>query len=100
MRKGKIAFIDAQPMPDLIQSGVFDLDGLHAALDAKIKAMGARRIVFDALDMVLAHSFRTPPPAAAKSIACTIGSPRVESPRSSPSSRAWTWLTETTSRMG
>ena len=54
LRKGKIAFIDAQPMPDLIQSGVFDLDGLHAGLDAKIKAMGARRIVFDALDMVLA----------------------------------------------
>ncbi len=46
-------FLDAQPNPALIQSGDFDLGGLLAALDAKVEAMGARRIAFDALDVVL-----------------------------------------------
>jgi circadian clock protein KaiC len=50
----KLFFLDAQPMPDLLQSGSFDLIGLLSALDAKAKEMGARRIVFDALDVVLA----------------------------------------------
>ncbi|HEY0565571.1 MAG TPA: ATPase domain-containing protein, partial [Terriglobales bacterium] len=52
-RKGELSFLDAQPPSDLLQSGTFDLGGLLAALDAKIAATGARRIVFDALDMVL-----------------------------------------------
>jgi circadian clock protein KaiC len=50
----KLFFIDAQPTPDLIQSGNFDLGGLLAVLEAKVSEMGARRIVFDAIDMVLA----------------------------------------------
>lgn len=50
----KLFFIDAQPMPDLIQSGNFDLSGLLAGLQAKIKETKARRIVFDALDVLLA----------------------------------------------
>lgn len=54
LRPKKLFFLDAQPMPDLIQSGSFDLSGMLAALDAKTKEMGARRIVFDALDVVLA----------------------------------------------
>ena len=54
LRRKKLFFMDAQPMPDLIQSGNFDLGGMLAALDAQIKGMGARRIVFDALDVVLA----------------------------------------------
>jgi circadian clock protein KaiC len=49
----KLAFIDAQPDPALVQSGTFDLGGLLAALEAQAKAIGARRIVFDALDIVL-----------------------------------------------
>jgi circadian clock protein KaiC len=53
-RTRKLFFLDAQPLPDLIQSGVFDLGGMLAALDSKIEEMGARRIVFDALDIVLA----------------------------------------------
>jgi circadian clock protein KaiC len=51
---GKLFFLDAQPMPDLVHSGTFDLSGMLAALEAQIKKMGARRIVFDALDIVLA----------------------------------------------
>jgi circadian clock protein KaiC len=47
-------FLDAQPSPDLVQSGSFDLDGLLAALGAKVAETGARRIVFDAIDVVLA----------------------------------------------
>jgi circadian clock protein KaiC len=50
----KLYFLDAQPMPDIIQAGTFDLGGLLAALSAKIRQMGAVRIVFDALDIVLA----------------------------------------------
>jgi circadian clock protein KaiC len=50
----KLFFMDAQPTPDLIQSGEFDLGGLLAALGAQAEQMGARRIVFDAVDIVLA----------------------------------------------
>jgi circadian clock protein KaiC len=50
----KLFFLDAQPKPDLVQSGNFDLSGMLAALGVQIKAMGARRIVFDALDILLA----------------------------------------------
>ena len=54
LRRKKLFIMDAQPMPELVQAGDFDLSGMLAALDAKIKEMGARRIVFDALDIVLA----------------------------------------------
>jgi circadian clock protein KaiC len=50
----KLFILDAQPVPDLIQSGTFDLGGLLAALGAQIDKMGAKRIVFDALDLILA----------------------------------------------
>jgi circadian clock protein KaiC len=53
-QKKKLFFLDAQPAPDLVQSGTFDLCGMLAALEAQATAMGARRIVFDALDVVLA----------------------------------------------
>ena len=62
LRRKKLFFMDAQPTPDLVQSGNFDLGGMLAALEAQIKEMGARRIVFDALDIVLALL----PDAAAK----------------------------------
>lgn len=54
LKKKKIDVIDAQPMPDLLQSGTFDLSGMLASLDAQVGEMKARRIVFDALDIVLA----------------------------------------------
>ncbi|MFC5498104.1 circadian clock protein KaiC [Caenimonas terrae] len=57
----KLFFLDAQPAPDLVQSGSFDLAGMLAALGAQAAAMGARRIVFDALDILLAL---LPDPAA------------------------------------
>jgi circadian clock protein KaiC len=54
LRRKKLYFMDAQPMSDLVQSGSFDLGGMLAMLEAKVEAMGARRVVFDALDVVLA----------------------------------------------
>lgn len=54
LRRNKITFMDAQPKPDLVQSGDFDLSGMLAALGAQITQTGATRIVFDALDIVLA----------------------------------------------
>ena len=50
----KLYFMDAQPAPDLVQSGGFDLAGMLAALGAKAEQLGAKRIVFDALDIVMA----------------------------------------------
>lgn len=50
----QLAFVDAQPPPDLVQSGTFDLGGMLAVLQAQASSMGARRIVFDALDIMLA----------------------------------------------
>jgi circadian clock protein KaiC len=50
---GRLQFMDAQPTADLVQNGDFDLGGMLAVLGAQAKAMGARRIVFDALDVVL-----------------------------------------------
>jgi circadian clock protein KaiC len=54
LRRRKIHFIDAQPEADLIQSGTFDVSGMLAAIGAQCKAMGAKRIVLDAMDIVLA----------------------------------------------
>jgi len=62
LRGKKVFFLDAQPQPDQVHSGTFDLSGMLSALGAQAKAMGARRIVFDALDIVLALL----PDAAAK----------------------------------
>jgi circadian clock protein KaiC len=62
LRRKKLFFMDAQPRSDLVQSGDFDLSGMLVALEAQTKSMGARRIVFDALDVVLALL----PDAAAK----------------------------------
>jgi circadian clock protein KaiC len=50
----KLFFMDAQPTPDLIQAGDFDIGGMLASLGAQAKAMGATRIVFDALDLMMA----------------------------------------------
>jgi circadian clock protein KaiC len=54
LQRKKLFFLDAHPSPDLIQSGSFDLRGLLAAIGAKAREMGARRIVFDALDILMA----------------------------------------------
>jgi circadian clock protein KaiC len=54
LRRKQLLFVDAQPQPDMAQSGDFDLCGMLAGLEAQAAAHKARRIVFDALDIVLA----------------------------------------------
>ena len=54
LRSNRLLFVDAQPDPDLAQSGNFDLGGLLAVVGAQAESIGATRIVFDALDIVLA----------------------------------------------
>jgi circadian clock protein KaiC len=49
----KLFFLNGQPAEAQAHSGEFDLSGLLAALGAKCRQMGAKRIVFDALDIVL-----------------------------------------------
>jgi circadian clock protein KaiC len=53
LRRKKLLFIDAQPKFDLVQTGDFDLCGMLAGLGLQATQMKARRIVFDALDVVL-----------------------------------------------
>ena len=43
LQRGKLSFVDAQPAPELVQSGSFDLVGMLAALQAKVEQTGARR---------------------------------------------------------
>ena len=54
LQRRKLFFLDAQVGPELVQAGGFDLQGLLAALDAKVRTMRAKRIVFDAIDVLLA----------------------------------------------
>jgi circadian clock protein KaiC len=63
LQRKSLFFVDAQPFPDSIQAGTFDLSGLLAVLGAKSAALKARRIVFDALDIVLTL---LPDPAAVR----------------------------------
>jgi circadian clock protein KaiC len=53
LQRKKLLFIDAQPKFDLVQTGDFDLCGMLAGLGLQATQMKARRIVFDALDVVL-----------------------------------------------
>jgi circadian clock protein KaiC len=53
LRRKKLAFVQAKPDPDMVQSGTFDLSGMLAMLGAKCREIGARRIVFDALDILV-----------------------------------------------
>ena len=55
LQRKKLFFMDAQPSTDVVHSGDFDLGGMLLALDAKIGALHAKRIVFDAIDVVLAR---------------------------------------------
>jgi circadian clock protein KaiC len=54
LQPDRLQLLDARPPIDLIQSGSFDLSGMLASLGELSRRMGAKRIVFDALDIVLA----------------------------------------------
>ena len=49
----KLFFLDAMPVAGAVTIGEFDLGGMLAILESKVKAAGVRRIVFDSLDVLL-----------------------------------------------
>ncbi len=49
----QLFFLDARMSMETVMAGTFDLAGLLAGLEAKATEMGARRIVFDSLDVLL-----------------------------------------------
>jgi len=53
LKKKQIFFIDACLRSDVIKSGSFDLSGLLAVIESKSAEMGAKLIVFDAIDVLL-----------------------------------------------
>ncbi len=54
LKKAGIFFLDAQLKPEAVQLGEFELTGLLAAIKSKADDCGAKRIVFDAIDVLLA----------------------------------------------
>ncbi len=52
-QKKRLYFLDAQLSPDTVKAGEFDLTALLAGLEAKAREIGAKLIVFDALDVLL-----------------------------------------------
>jgi circadian clock protein KaiC len=50
---GRVGFVDARLPDALMREGDFDLLGLLARLDARVDEIGARRVVFDGLDVLL-----------------------------------------------
>jgi circadian clock protein KaiC len=53
LTENRLFFLDARMSTDTIRTGPFDLTGMLASLDAKAREMGARRIVFDSIDVLL-----------------------------------------------
>src|SRR4051812_18503012 len=53
LERDKLFFLDARLSPTVVQSGDFDLTGTLAALEAKARHMGAKRIVFDGIDILI-----------------------------------------------
>src|SRR5918992_791238 len=53
LERERLFFLDARLSPVVVQSGEFDLAGMLAALSAKVRDMGAKRIVFDGIDVLL-----------------------------------------------
>ena len=52
-KEGRLFLMEGFIDPKIVLSGDFNLDGLLAIIDGKAKAMGAKYIVFDALDVLL-----------------------------------------------
>ncbi|MDP2308897.1 MAG: circadian clock protein KaiC [Pseudomonadota bacterium] len=55
LRGNGIEFIDAQLSQSIVSGGAFDLLGLLAILGVVAKRTGAKRVVFDGVDVLLAH---------------------------------------------
>jgi circadian clock protein KaiC len=53
LERERLFFLDARLSPTTVQAGDFDIAGMLAGLEAKAKEMGAKRIVFDGIDVLL-----------------------------------------------
>ena len=53
LARKRLFFLDAQLSPEVVKAGEFDLAGMLLVLEAKAKQMGATRIVFDGIDVLL-----------------------------------------------
>ena len=53
LQKKHLYFLNAHLSPDTVKAGAFDLTGLLLGLEAKAREMGAKLVVFDALDVLL-----------------------------------------------
>ncbi len=53
LEKKQIFFVDACMRSDVVKAGAFDITGLLAMVEAKALEMGAKLIVFDAIDVLL-----------------------------------------------
>lgn len=53
LEKKKLFFLDARVYPETINVGDFDLTGMLAGIKAKVDEIGAKRIVFDSIDVLL-----------------------------------------------
>lgn len=53
LERDQLFFLDARPRTEEILAGDFDLVGFLASLDAQARRMGAKRIVFDSIDVLL-----------------------------------------------
>ena len=53
LEKEKLFFLDARLSPTVIKAGDFDLTAMLAGLEAKAREMGAKRIVFDGIDILI-----------------------------------------------
>ena len=53
LERDKLFFLDARLSSTVVQAGDFDLTGTLAALEAKAADMGAKRIVFDGIDILI-----------------------------------------------
>lgn len=53
LERKKLFFLDARLSPDTVKAGEFDLIGLLRVLEAKVAELGATRIVFDGIDVLL-----------------------------------------------
>lgn len=54
LEEEKLFFLDARIPIDTVHSGEFDIGGILAGVEARAQKMGARRVVFDAVDVLLA----------------------------------------------
>lgn len=53
LSEGELFLMNARLSPDTVRAGAFDLAGMLATLKSKAQQMGARRIAFDSLDVML-----------------------------------------------